>query len=824
MTIWEVLGIEPTDDKEIIKNAYREQVSLHHPEDDPVGFKKVRSAYETALKLSDRSAEHAETADEVNRNGRFSQSTQMAQQQLLEIMSDSQRRFNKSVWLEWIEQIIVCPIDEQTHISQALINYILDNRWIPGELVALFWEQLDWDSLLNSEDTVQLGQFLLYWSKQSSLVGLDGLAELNDCQQRSFLGYVRPLMEAYTDRNLNALNYWGQQSTCFYIPNCLELKLFHIRIWNAIGYPRSLIVDLLVELLSIDSEKQYSVEALEILGEASLNIGYQEATFAIARMMLEQQHSARASDLLRRVAKKTQNLELSYIYAVLQHREQPLPEGFWQSEFPYVQQENLEQQRRLDWLKSCLVETENNSDIFRTRLDFLGQQGLVSDIVKGLWAVEFGSWAWLKEIGTLLIQHRQTSLEQDDALSYFAIELILNAINDVLADIPDTCVLEEKFDLYETDEFLSLPELSAEECSSLNEDQWMEFLLRHPLTPDSWLYKLAGEKIIRSDNFSKVSGRSGWCGSLYFYRFNQYLAERPSLCLSSVFNQEAFNGVFDWTLMACSLIHHEGDKKYNLDTLSKLKPLPKLSDPFFRQLSDIVELEGKYDRSVMEKMVNQNGCNLVINIWVLHHVRDLVNQTESTKLASSLATSVEPILYAVLTWQLLKEENLQMAMLMWSCFVPFSNYISDNYLLTEMVLYHKVHDERDRQGFTKNFYSFYEPEIIYSLTNNQFENLTPTNNIDLNRGDAELRRFVLPAYYVALQLRYAVDLDTMNKQATGALLYWQNKEDETDWRCLSANILLTLYVYMIINWREVSEKELFDKYILTSIDESDYED
>lgn len=40
-----VLGIEPTDDLKTVKKAYAKQISLHHPEDDPEGWRKIHDAY-----------------------------------------------------------------------------------------------------------------------------------------------------------------------------------------------------------------------------------------------------------------------------------------------------------------------------------------------------------------------------------------------------------------------------------------------------------------------------------------------------------------------------------------------------------------------------------------------------------------------------------------------------------------------------------------------------------------------------------------------------------------------------------------------------------
>lgn len=47
--IWEILGIEPTSDKKIIKKAYAKKVKTCHPEEHPEEFKLLYDAYQAAL-------------------------------------------------------------------------------------------------------------------------------------------------------------------------------------------------------------------------------------------------------------------------------------------------------------------------------------------------------------------------------------------------------------------------------------------------------------------------------------------------------------------------------------------------------------------------------------------------------------------------------------------------------------------------------------------------------------------------------------------------------------------------------------------------------
>lgn len=58
MNIWKVLQIDKTSDKKAIKNAYRTQLKITHPEEKPEEFMQLRMAYEEAL-------EYAENAYEI---------------------------------------------------------------------------------------------------------------------------------------------------------------------------------------------------------------------------------------------------------------------------------------------------------------------------------------------------------------------------------------------------------------------------------------------------------------------------------------------------------------------------------------------------------------------------------------------------------------------------------------------------------------------------------------------------------------------------------------------------------------------------------------
>ncbi|MFF0827262.1 tetratricopeptide repeat protein [Brevibacillus sp. NPDC003359] len=75
MGIWEILGIEPTDNPAQIKKAYAKKLKVHNPEVDPEGFQRLREAYDLALKytrntkrnrMSEETSDHESVEESVH--------------------------------------------------------------------------------------------------------------------------------------------------------------------------------------------------------------------------------------------------------------------------------------------------------------------------------------------------------------------------------------------------------------------------------------------------------------------------------------------------------------------------------------------------------------------------------------------------------------------------------------------------------------------------------------------------------------------------------------------------------------------------------------
>ena len=124
--VWEILGIEPTDDTELIKNAYRAKLISTNPEDDPEGFMELKEAYDTAVQLAEGGAEEEERpyADIIA--------------QVDDIYKDINKRLDVQCWKKLFENPVFTSLDDQDGIRREFLAYTMDHYKYSGEVLKVF--------------------------------------------------------------------------------------------------------------------------------------------------------------------------------------------------------------------------------------------------------------------------------------------------------------------------------------------------------------------------------------------------------------------------------------------------------------------------------------------------------------------------------------------------------------------------------------------------------------------------------------------------------------------------------------------------------------
>ncbi|HDR3649011.1 tetratricopeptide repeat protein [Bacillus sp. SM-B1] len=181
MSIWDTLEIEPTDNISVIKKAYAKLLKIHHPEDDPEGYQRVREAFDQAVKSAKNMKDKQSIQiDEINASDRefvFSPWTdsgaEIATTTVTEhpvytfmesvetLYDDFFARIEQGNWEEILRSDVIWDVQYAAALQDQLIEFFLYHYHFPHSI----WELIDQvfrfseqkDDLVNEygEDTIR---------------------------------------------------------------------------------------------------------------------------------------------------------------------------------------------------------------------------------------------------------------------------------------------------------------------------------------------------------------------------------------------------------------------------------------------------------------------------------------------------------------------------------------------------------------------------------------------------------------------------------------------------------------------------------------------
>ena len=143
MNNWSILGIEPTDDRELIKRAYMVGLGKYNPEDDPEGFSAFRAAYESILKELDKKVKASEGDNSP---------LDLFIKQLTDIYNDIDKRRDDNLWKELLEDEVCIRLDLAEATEQKVLTFLMDNNILAKRIWILLDQRFDWQ---NRTDTLK---------------------------------------------------------------------------------------------------------------------------------------------------------------------------------------------------------------------------------------------------------------------------------------------------------------------------------------------------------------------------------------------------------------------------------------------------------------------------------------------------------------------------------------------------------------------------------------------------------------------------------------------------------------------------------------------
>lgn len=134
-----LLGIEQTKDEGKIREAYLKKLPEFHPEDDPEGFRRLRTAYEEAIACARASEEEAEipeeetkTPEEETPSGRFVKKAEA-------LYASMHGRRDENAWRELFFDEAFLDLEEEENCREKLFVFMMEHYYFPTAV----WKVLD---------------------------------------------------------------------------------------------------------------------------------------------------------------------------------------------------------------------------------------------------------------------------------------------------------------------------------------------------------------------------------------------------------------------------------------------------------------------------------------------------------------------------------------------------------------------------------------------------------------------------------------------------------------------------------------------------------
>ena len=220
MSCWIRLGIEPTTDENLIRNAYRARLPAHHPETDPEGFQALRMAYENAMRLA-----REEEEDESEEQSEEAEQEIVAIPQVFvnfcELLDDPARRFNFAAWQAFVQALDELSLDELDELSWGLYHRMAGAGPLSYRCANLLARRMAWDQqLLDLEfDDAHRVEAFLQRIETPDPFDTDLMSAWSEAAQTESLWYARSLDFIFSQRPLHEFADFASQHTCLPLPD-----------------------------------------------------------------------------------------------------------------------------------------------------------------------------------------------------------------------------------------------------------------------------------------------------------------------------------------------------------------------------------------------------------------------------------------------------------------------------------------------------------------------------------------------------------------------------------------------------------------------------
>lgn len=224
MDFWSILKIDPTNNISEIKKAYAKQLRLHHPEDDPEGYQKLREAYESALKyvkseqepLKSIKKENSEVCEDdvlkpqlqvdfIEKKPTFDDKVSNFISRVKILYDDFFSRVDVENWRGILNSEVMWYMGDKKLLDNKMIEFLMENHHLPQSVWKLLDENFNWSQQKKYLYDKYSEEFIKYIFKQledSNQLRYCYFKKLNGAPSEMFLEYREKAFEALLSKDI----------------------------------------------------------------------------------------------------------------------------------------------------------------------------------------------------------------------------------------------------------------------------------------------------------------------------------------------------------------------------------------------------------------------------------------------------------------------------------------------------------------------------------------------------------------------------------------------------------------------------------------------
>jgi hypothetical protein len=219
--IWDILDIQPTNDISIIKKAYAQKLKLYHPEDDPVGYQRLREAYDYAIKFSKLHHRLAPETIPTHEAPPEPQQSHPHQKHQLEepeqtafidlvksLYDDFHSRMDTNQWLILLNNSVLWDRHQFDHISHELLDFLEGHYFLPKPVwhileTVFHWKDKGMDDLDEFYELYPNVYTYIIEEHSVSTLGYSALLRAEAFDQEAYLHYREAAYISLSEHKMN---------------------------------------------------------------------------------------------------------------------------------------------------------------------------------------------------------------------------------------------------------------------------------------------------------------------------------------------------------------------------------------------------------------------------------------------------------------------------------------------------------------------------------------------------------------------------------------------------------------------------------------------